>query len=42
MMTTVMKAILFAGINQKYRDNTNADFVIDSYNKIIGVLERLK
>jgi len=37
-----MKTILFAGVNQKYRDNTTADFVIDSYNKIIGVLERLE
>lgn len=36
-----MKAILFAGINKKYRDNTTADFVIDSYYELYGVLEKL-
>jgi HAD superfamily hydrolase (TIGR01549 family) len=36
-----MKAILFAGINQKYKDNTTADFVIDSYSDLLGILEKL-
>ncbi len=36
-----MKAILFAGINQKYKNNTTADFVIDSYSDLLGILEKL-
>lgn len=37
-----MKAILFAGINQKYRGSTAADFVIDTYDELSGILERLE
>jgi FMN phosphatase YigB (HAD superfamily) len=37
-----MKAVLFAGINKKYKDNTTADFVIDSYNELMGVLGKFK
>lgn len=37
-----MKAILFAGINQKYRGSTAADFVIDTYDKLSGILEQLE
>ncbi|MGD9345773.1 MAG: HAD family hydrolase [Candidatus Aminicenantes bacterium] len=36
-----MKAILFAGINPKYRNDTTADCVVDSYSELFGVLERL-
>ncbi len=36
-----MKAILFTGINKKYKDNTTADFVIDSYSNPFGLLEKL-
>lgn len=37
-----MKAILFAGINSKYRDNTKADFVIHNYAELLDTLEKLK
>lgn len=37
-----MKAILFTGINEKYKDNSTADFVIHSYYELMGVLERLE
>jgi FMN phosphatase YigB (HAD superfamily) len=36
-----MKAILFTGINKKYRDTKTADFVIDSYSELMGVMEKL-
>jgi len=36
-----MRTILFAGINQKYRDHTTADCVIGSYSELFGVLEKL-
>ena len=42
MMTAGMKASLHAGINKKYRDNTKADSVIDSYNELVGLLVRFK
>jgi HAD superfamily hydrolase (TIGR01549 family) len=37
-----MKAILFTGINQKYRNNTTADFVIDDYDDLRRVLSTFK
>jgi HAD superfamily hydrolase (TIGR01549 family) len=37
-----MKAILFTGINKKYKDNTTADFVIENYDGLIRVLERVE
>ncbi len=39
---TGMKAILFAGINKKYRSSTSADCVIDTYDELSGILERLE
>jgi putative hydrolase of the HAD superfamily len=36
-----MKAVLFTGINQRYRNETSADFVIDSYYDLSDVLEKL-
>jgi putative hydrolase of the HAD superfamily len=33
-----MKAILFTGFNRKYRDDTTADFVMDSYDELMDVL----
>jgi FMN phosphatase YigB (HAD superfamily) len=36
-----MKAILFTGVNNKHRDITTADFVIDSYSDLLGLLEKL-
>ena len=41
LLTVGMKAILFTGISQEYRDNTTADFVIDSYSDLLGILEKL-
>lgn len=37
-----MKAVLFTGINKKYRDNTTADFVIDGYDDLKRVLSKLQ
>jgi HAD superfamily hydrolase (TIGR01549 family) len=37
-----MKTILFTGINQRYRNNTTADFVIDSYSDLLGILEKVQ
>jgi putative hydrolase of the HAD superfamily len=39
---TGMKAILFTGINKKYEDHTTADFVIDSYSDLPGLLEKFE
>jgi putative hydrolase of the HAD superfamily len=36
-----MKAILFTGINQRYKNDTTADFVIDSYSDLLDILEKL-
>ncbi len=36
-----MRAILFTGVNKKYKDNTAADLVIDRYSELLGALEKL-
>ncbi|MDA2938339.1 HAD family hydrolase [Acidobacteria bacterium AH-259-A15] len=35
-----MKAILFAGINDKYKDNNTADLTISSYECLVEIIEK--
>ncbi len=35
-----MKAILFTGINDRYKDNNTADLTIDDYDDFVGIIER--
>lgn len=37
-----MKAILFTGVNKRDKDWTSADFVIDNYSGLSGILEKLR
>ncbi len=36
-----MKAILFTGVNDKYKDNNSADLTISTYDNIVEILERM-
>lgn len=36
-----MRAILFAGVNEKYKDNNTADFTISSYDNLAEILEKM-
>lgn len=36
-----MKTILFTEINEKYKENTTTDFVIDNYDELLEVLKKL-
>lgn len=36
-----MQAILFAGVNEKYKDNNTADFTISSYDNLAEILEKM-
>ena len=35
-----MRAILFTGVNDKYKDNTSADLVINKYDDLVDILEK--
>lgn len=35
-----MKAILFTGINDKYKDNNTADLTISSYDNLVEIIEK--
>jgi len=37
-----MRAILFTGINDKYKDNNSADLTISTYNNLVDILEKMK
>jgi putative hydrolase of the HAD superfamily len=36
-----MKAILFTGINDKYKHNNTADIVVNDYNDFAGIIDKL-
>ncbi len=36
-----MKAILFTGINDKYKDNNSADITIDNYDNLVDIIEKM-
>jgi putative hydrolase of the HAD superfamily len=36
-----MKAILFTGVNDKYKNNNTADIVVNDYNDFAGIIDRL-
>jgi putative hydrolase of the HAD superfamily len=36
-----MKAILFTGINDKYKDNNSADITIDNYDNLVDIIETM-
>lgn len=37
-----MRAILFAGINDKYKDNNSADITISTYDNLVDIIEKMK
>jgi putative hydrolase of the HAD superfamily len=36
-----MKAILFTGINDKYKDNNSADITIDNYDNLVDIMGKM-
>jgi putative hydrolase of the HAD superfamily len=36
-----MKAILFTGVNDKYKDNNSADITISTYDNLVEILEKM-
>jgi hypothetical protein len=36
-----MKAILFTGINAKYKDNNSADVTIDNYDNLVDIIAKM-
>ena len=36
-----MQAILFTGVNDKYKDNNSADFVMSNYDNLVEILEKM-
>jgi FMN phosphatase YigB (HAD superfamily) len=36
-----MRAILFTGVNDKYKDNNSADITISSYDNLVEILEKM-
>jgi putative hydrolase of the HAD superfamily len=36
-----MKAILFTGINDKYKDNNSADITIDNYDNLVDIIGKM-
>lgn len=36
-----MRAILFAGVNEKYKENNTADFTISSYDNLAEILDKM-
>jgi putative hydrolase of the HAD superfamily len=36
-----MRAILFAGINDKYKDNNSADITISAYDNLVDILQKM-
>ena len=36
-----MRAILFTGINDRYKDNNSADIVIDNYDNLVEILKNM-
>ncbi len=36
-----MRAILFAGVNDKYKDNNSADLTISTYDNLVDILENM-
>ena len=36
-----MKAILFTGVNDKYKDNNSADLTISKYDNLVEILEKM-
>ncbi len=36
-----MRAILFTGVNDKYRDNNSADLTISTYDNLVEILEKM-
>ncbi len=36
-----MRAILFTGVNDKYKDKNSADFVISNYDNLVEILEKM-
>jgi putative hydrolase of the HAD superfamily len=36
-----MRAILFTGVNDKYKDNNSADLTISTYDNLVAILEKM-
>ncbi|KKN60450.1 hypothetical protein LCGC14_0532080, partial [marine sediment metagenome] len=36
-----MQAILFTGVNDKYKDNNSADITISTYDNLVEILEKM-
>jgi hypothetical protein len=36
-----MKAILFTGINDKYKDNNSADVTISDYDNLVDIIGKM-
>jgi putative hydrolase of the HAD superfamily len=36
-----MRAVLFAGVNDKYKDNNSADLMISNYDNLVEILEKM-
>jgi len=36
-----MRAILFTGVNDKYKDNNSADITISTYDNLVEILEKM-
>jgi FMN phosphatase YigB (HAD superfamily) len=36
-----MRAILFTGVNDKYKDNNSADLTINTYDNLVEILEKI-